>query len=475
MRPRERQAPQPSGDALVWPMPVVDSDILWLAPDSVPVPKLGNAGVPAVRVDAAAPGNGISLARLLAPNVPMEWHDAVAVVSQLAATVLGDKRRPPAGALPAIGAIQLRQDGEILLRLDPNGSEPLTAGFGRVLQALLQDKPTPANLRLLAWRISSGAGASMTLDEFTGELGRWERPGRIEKLKILYQRASASGPVLPTIPSSVPVQVPGPVVESGGNADPPATVVVRFRSRTALMAAAAAVCVAFGGAGAWLLARRLDVRVPPFSTASSVPAAETATAADPPSAPPRAVERADRATPQPRPQTRTARSYGDRTRIGTTEERTPIRAGQAATTPEPSATRGMTSRSSTTTSPRSDSIANLAAPARVPPPPSAVMPDEQLYKSGDPGITDAILVKPYLPPRPRGDIPDTALGVLEVVVDARGLVESVHLKSPANRYREKWWLFTAKDWRFSPARKNGTPVRFLKRILLTDLNITEPQ
>jgi hypothetical protein len=98
-----------------------------------------------------------------------------------------------------------------------------------------------------------------------------------------------------------------------------------------------------------------------------------------------------------------------------------------------------------------------------------------VYTSADAGVTEAILVKPYLPLRPHPDIPDTALGVLEVVVDARGLVESVHLRSPANRYREKWWLFTAKDWRFEPARKNGTPVRSLKRILLTDLNIAEPQ
>lgn len=240
------------------------------------------------------------------------------------------------------------------------------------------------------------------------------------------------------------------------------------------MAGAAAVCVACGGTGAWLLGRRLDLRVPPITTASSVSANEASSAAGPPSASPQAVARAGRGTRQPRPQARTSRSYGDGTGIGTTEQRTRIRAEHAAPTPESSATRGTTGPS-TTTSLRNDSIANLPAPARVPPPPSAVMPDEQLYKSGDPGITDAILVKPYLPPRAHADIPDTALGVLEVVVDARGLVESVHLKSPANRYREKWWLFTAKDWRFSPARKNGTPVRFLKRILLTDLNITEPQ
>jgi len=67
------------------------------------------------------------------------------------------------------------------------------------------------------------------------------------------------------------------------------------------------------------------------------------------------------------------------------------------------------------------------------------------------------------------------LGVLELVVDERGAVESVHLNSPANRYRERWWVFAAKQWQFQPASKNGKAVRFLKRILLTDLNVLEPQ
>src|SRR5262249_49844445 len=155
------------------------------------------------------------------------------------------------------------------LRLNPNGSEPLTAGFGRVLQALLQDKPTPANLRLLAWRTSSGAGAALTLDEIAGELARWERPGRIEKLKALYQRACAAASVRPTVASSLPVQVPDPVVERAGSADPPATDAPRSHSGIALMAGAAAACIALGGTAAWLLAPRLGIGVPPSSTASS--------------------------------------------------------------------------------------------------------------------------------------------------------------------------------------------------------------
>jgi hypothetical protein len=98
-----------------------------------------------------------------------------------------------------------------------------------------------------------------------------------------------------------------------------------------------------------------------------------------------------------------------------------------------------------------------------------------VFNSDDPGISEPILVKPYLPLRQAVGTPSGVLGVLELLVDTRGMVESVHLRSPVNRYRERWWVFAAKQWQFQPALKNGKPVKFLKRIPLTDLNMLEPQ
>ena len=67
---------------------------------------------------------------------------------------------------------------------------------------------------------------------------------------------------------------------------------------------------------------------------------------------------------------------------------------------------------------------------------------------------------------------ERAWGSLEVVVDPTGAVESVRLRSPENRYRERWWLFVAKNWQFRPAYKDGQPVRFLTLIPLTDARFT---
>ena len=114
----------------------------------------------------------------------------------------------------------------------------------------------------------------------------------------------------------------------------------------------------------------------------------------------------------------------------------------------------------------------------APPPPSPStdpgFPD-RIYTSGDPGVIAPVLIRPYLPGLTEQSAVGTRLGVLEVVVDTTGAVESVRLRSPENRYRERWWLFVAKNWQFRPAYKDGQPVRFLTLIPLTDARFTDPQ
>jgi hypothetical protein len=407
------------------------------------------------------------LSRLLALDVSMEWHDAVAIVSQLAEQAAGDKRRPGFGAVPAIGAIGLEPEGRLQLQLDPNGSEPIPTGVGRVLQALLKDRPLPANLRLLAWRATAQTGAAMTLDEITAELARWERPGRIEKLKDLYERARSAGPAPLQAAALQPHEVPSDIVEPPTTPEPSMRSVMATGSRrhiAVITAAAIVVCVAV--AAGTIAFRRMSSGLsqdPRTVAAAPESASSPAVAADIDVPNPTASRRPNRRVrpPEPRPVPGIERSAGG------------VHNPQRTAPPDasPKATVGRSS----STSPLNEVSAGVTGSAAVSQPSVATIPDSHLYKSGDAGVTEPVLVKPYLPLRPHADIPDSALGVLEVVVDARGQVESVHLKSPANRYREKWWLFTAKDWRFEPASKNGRPVKFLKRILLTDLNITEPQ
>jgi hypothetical protein len=115
----------------------------------------------------------------------------------------------------------------------------------------------------------------------------------------------------------------------------------------------------------------------------------------------------------------------------------------------------------------------------VPPPPSTGSNrntaadrgvEERIYSAADAGVIEPVLTRPYLPPLPPGVTPEQ-LGVLEVVVDADGKVESVRLRSGPDAYRDFWWASVGKNWRFRPALKDGHPVRFLKRLSITDFPI----
>jgi outer membrane biosynthesis protein TonB len=96
-----------------------------------------------------------------------------------------------------------------------------------------------------------------------------------------------------------------------------------------------------------------------------------------------------------------------------------------------------------------------------------------VYTNRDAGVTEPVRIGPALPDR--AGWPAHSMAVLEIVIDTRGFVESVHLRSSENRYRERWWVYAAKNWRFRPAIKDGRPVRFLKQISITESRPSDPQ
>jgi hypothetical protein len=97
-----------------------------------------------------------------------------------------------------------------------------------------------------------------------------------------------------------------------------------------------------------------------------------------------------------------------------------------------------------------------------------------VYTSGDEGVTEPVALRLYLPD-PAPGTPPSRLGVLSLVVDGEGAVESVRLQSPSNRYHDRFWVSAAKTWRFRPALKDGRPVKFLKRIMITEPPLSDPQ
>ena len=61
-----------------------------------------------------------------------------------------------------------------------------------------------------------------------------------------------------------------------------------------------------------------------------------------------------------------------------------------------------------------------------------------------------------------------ARGSLRKYVDATGDVDAAKFVMNRPSFRNSWWTSAAKAWRFTPATKDGKPVRFVMRIVMDD-------
>ena len=117
----------------------------------------------------------------------------------------------------------------------------------------------------------------------------------------------------------------------------------------------------------------------------------------------------------------------------------------------------------------------LAPPPVVMPPPTAVAiapppaPTRDLsriFSSDDSDVVAPVTIQQRMPQFP-GALTATMAGVLEVVVNAAGAVESARLIESVHPRYDPLLLSTAKKWQYQPARLDGAPVRYLKRIQIS--------
>jgi hypothetical protein len=114
----------------------------------------------------------------------------------------------------------------------------------------------------------------------------------------------------------------------------------------------------------------------------------------------------------------------------------------------------------------------LSAKALEPPPPppapapvaTPVVPAApKLYSMGDPGVVPPITILQKVPPF-RGKVTSSATGILEIVIDDTGAVESARMRVPLNGAYDKLVLSAAKAWQYQPASIDGVPVKFRKMV-----------
>ena len=118
-----------------------------------------------------------------------------------------------------------------------------------------------------------------------------------------------------------------------------------------------------------------------------------------------------------------------------------------------------------------------AAPAALPadphgsasvaaaPPAPAPRATRDFYTADDPGVTVPVAIRQDVPPWPQNIPKPTQIGrrgVLDVVINADGAVESVVVRQSIEARYDDVLLQEAKRWSYKPATKDGTPVRFRK-------------
>jgi TonB family protein len=108
----------------------------------------------------------------------------------------------------------------------------------------------------------------------------------------------------------------------------------------------------------------------------------------------------------------------------------------------------------------------------APPPPAsvataAVVPrNPKIYTSSDAEVIPPAVLRQELPAYP-GQVVIPRQGMIEVVIDENGVVESAMIRQAINGNYDQLAVAAAKNWRYRPAMVNGTPVKFRKAVQIT--------
>ena len=394
------------------------------------------------RVPAAA--SFVSLHDVIGRQVAVHWDEAVAVVEELCevAIAAGGDTAP----VPELDDVLLASDGHVTLRRSRGDKSPTAAG--RMLHTLLSNSDVPMPLRLFVTQ-STSHDTHGSLREFARGLAYFGKPNRHRLIEDLYTRSSQAGQ---SLPAATPVPPPIPTSEPANQ-----TTRQKETKRKAIkkwLFAAAVLGVASSGAWLWnrgdsahdmqgsavrMLSGAADALADlgqqvSKALGSEVPApvAATADSSDDPS----------RSKPKRRS---TAHAVGaDPALIVSRRVSLPKAAGAlslAAATP-----------------PRVDyeATAVYAQPVEKPAPAPDVM-----YSSADRDVEPPALVFPQLtPPLVRTGTSVPAMNRMVVVVSPEGTVERVQLVEGPARMIDMMLLSGAKTWRFTPALKDGEPVRY---------------
>jgi hypothetical protein len=415
----------------------------------------------------------VSVADLLAQQVPVHSSEAVALLAELCAVLL----ERGVAVIPHASDVLVNDEGKLAIRGWDQGDSD-SAALGRLLHGLSNTTPAPASLRLF---VSQAIASERyhTVAAFAEALASYEVPGRNKLIQAVHDRwvatRAAAVSSVPSPPLPAPEQKKKSVTPNGGQGRIP---------RWAI--AAVSVAVAFGGAtSAWFAAGARPISIP--SVSFSVPAPilnalrwleasmpnDTAAVETEPSdvkrkgaAKPRIVAARVRTTnPVVDPATgtgitETTSTTGslDAALAGIVPDDVPAASLIVSDTPAPLA--DAASPALTAASERLDLPDDVASVA-----------DSKVYSSAFADVKPPIMLTRQLTP------PDTlthgveAASTIELLVDESGGVERARLLSRPSPILATMLLSAAKTWKFRPALNDGRPVKYR---LLLEVTTTRP-
>ncbi len=385
-----------------------------------------------------APARGATLSQLTAGQTPIEWFEAVAIIQGLCQVLL--ETPPPGGrGMPEADDIAIGPEGHVELLAEGPLEAPVVR-VARLLHALAEGTALPVQLRLLVLQELSPSPGCKSVLEFSTRLALFERPGRANLIREVYERFTR----LP--PREAEFTAPAPAPAPAAHPQPEPQMWRRRRAVVAAGAAALALVVLFV-AGAWL---RRSTAPPPPGTAdhrgtvaravgdagASVASAASESAKTvsrwfgiEPAREPAAPAPVEIAAPLAAPPSASVR-----------------RAPARVLKPSPSA--------------------EGTAAAEDPTPAAAVDPD--IYSAASADVVPPVPVRSRQPSSPPRGVREEDLPEVEVVVSPSGQVESVKLLTTDAGVLPSMMLSAIKNWHFEPATRNGSPVRYRMRMRLTN-------
>ncbi|MEQ1909250.1 MAG: hypothetical protein ABMA15_10535 [Vicinamibacterales bacterium] len=419
----------------------------------------------------------VPLSMLLMKDVPYEWHDGVALVAQLIEQVRPIGLAPAAATIPDLSNVALEVTGWLTIPSDPDQALPAMPGVVQTLQQLLSGTDQPPQLRLFVMQAASSDSTS-SLEAFADELSKWERPNRMPKLVALHARALAIiGPAALTEEALARQKLRASKLatrEAARGASTLRSTLTKQRMPATSIAIGAVIIAAAAGVAAlewrYVLGRSVAPAPPPRVTVvdDTPPPADPA----PAGAPPRPAARASgsRVTPTPPavpeaalPAVPVATAEAELARAQDLFDQQDYATARAAFE---RVLQSLGTNSSAQAEEIRQAARNLDEVARAAVDTAAVNAAQE-YRSGDPGVV-APIPEAYLPPKPDPRTPPEQLQVMEVRINAQGLVDSAKFVINRPTYRNAWWPAAAKAWKFKPATKDGRAVRYVMRIVMDD-------